>query len=354
MPAAAGVVGRVGRGRLPAAGPLAARRRASTAPALAHVLSGTRSRRGAQRLEKLHQRMADDDPSRAQRAPVQRSRRRVPPRSAGTPPSPRSGASPPVSGSAPDRLDLPITALSGGERRRVELARILFAGSDLLLLDEPTNHLDIDAKQWLMQFLRSYRGALLVISHDLELLDQAITRVLHLDEGELIEYRGTYSQYLAPREGRRGAPHQARGAAGRSEIHRLSALADSMRGQTEKRARIAKTLDHRVEKLARQPGHRGQAPSASCRVRLPDPPRGGRDRARGRGPREGVRPQDGVRGRDVRRRARRADAHARPQRRGQDHAAARRSSASSKPTSGRSPSATRCRSATTRRSTRRS
>ena len=49
-----------------------------------------------------------------------------------------------------DRLDLPISALSGGERRRVELARILFAGDDLLLLDEPTNHLDIDAKQWLM------------------------------------------------------------------------------------------------------------------------------------------------------------------------------------------------------------
>ena len=67
-----------------------------------------------------------------------------------------------------DRLDLNIDALSGGERRRVELARILFAGSDLLLLDEPTNHLDNDAKQWLITFLRSYRGALLVISHDLE------------------------------------------------------------------------------------------------------------------------------------------------------------------------------------------
>ena len=75
----------------------------------------------------------------------------------------------------------PIGVLSGGERRRVELARILFAGSDVLCLDEPTNHLDIDAKEWLMGFLRSYRGALLVISHDLELLDEAITRVLHLD-----------------------------------------------------------------------------------------------------------------------------------------------------------------------------
>ena len=75
-----------------------------------------------------------------------------------------------------DRLDLPLTALSGGERRRTELARILFAGSDLLMLDEPTNHLDIDAKEWLLEFLRTYRGSLLVVSHDLQLLDNSITR----------------------------------------------------------------------------------------------------------------------------------------------------------------------------------
>ncbi|MET0728214.1 MAG: ATP-binding cassette domain-containing protein, partial [Acidimicrobiales bacterium] len=64
-----------------------------------------------------------------------------------------------------ERLDLPISALSGGQRRRVEIARILFAGSDILLLDESTNHLDRDAKEWLLGFMRAYRGALLVISH---------------------------------------------------------------------------------------------------------------------------------------------------------------------------------------------
>ena len=103
------------------------------------------------------------------------------------------------------RLDQPISTLSGGERRRVELARILFAGSDVLCLDEPTNHLDVDAKAWLLGFLRQYKGALLVISHDLELLDESITRVLHLDRatehdvGEIFEYRGTYSQYQRAR-----------------------------------------------------------------------------------------------------------------------------------------------------------
>jgi ATPase subunit of ABC transporter with duplicated ATPase domains len=173
-----------------------------------------------------------------------------------------------------DRLDLPISALSGGERRRVELARILFAGSDLLLLDEPTNHLDVDAKNWLMAFLRSFRGALLVISHDLALLDSAITRVLHLDEGELVEYKGTYTQYLNARkadEERRAkiASHQ------QSEINRLKSLADSMRHQTAKRARIAKSLDKRVDRMVEQKVEVGKR-ERTLRVKLPEPPRPGK------------------------------------------------------------------------------
>jgi len=85
-----------------------------------------------------------------------------------------------------DRVDLALGVLSGGERRRVEIARVLFADADLLLLDEPTNHLDSDAKSWLMDFLRDYRGAVIVVSHDLALLDASITRVLHLDAGRLV------------------------------------------------------------------------------------------------------------------------------------------------------------------------
>jgi ATPase subunit of ABC transporter with duplicated ATPase domains len=177
-------------------------------------------------------------------------------------------------GLAADRLDLPIGALSGGERRRVELARILFAGDDLLLLDEPTNHLDVDAKEWLMTFLRTFRGALLVISHDLALLDQAITRILHLDDGELIEYRGTYSQYLVARqedEARRAklATRQE------SEIVRLKSLADVMRRQTQSRARTAKSLDTRVERMRREQVHAAKA-ERTLKVKLPDPPRAGK------------------------------------------------------------------------------
>ncbi|MGH9077912.1 MAG: ABC-F family ATP-binding cassette domain-containing protein [Acidimicrobiales bacterium] len=178
-------------------------------------------------------------------------------------------------GLAADRSDLPVGVLSGGERRRVDLARILFAGSDVLMLDEPTNHLDSDAKSWLMGFLRGYRGALLVVSHDLALLDEAITRVLHLDEGQAVEYRGTYSQYRDARA--KDESRQAK-VAGRqqAEIKRLSDLASSMRHQTAKRARVAKSLDKRVTRL------RGAAVAApgrgerSYRVRFPAPPHSGR------------------------------------------------------------------------------
>ena len=177
-------------------------------------------------------------------------------------------------GLANDRLALPVRALSGGERRRLELARILFGGSDLLMLDEPTNHLDADAKFWLMKFLASYRGALIVVSHDIKLLDAAITRILHVDREQVVEYRGTYSQY---REARAQDEIRLRALAGRQEqeIRRLKTLADSMRGQTAKRARKAKTLDTRVEKLAAKKVE-GPAREQRVKFRFPEPPHSGK------------------------------------------------------------------------------
>jgi ATPase subunit of ABC transporter with duplicated ATPase domains len=174
-----------------------------------------------------------------------------------------------------DRAQLPLSALSGGERRRVELARILFGGTENLVLDEPTNHLDVDAKEWLMTFLRSYRGALLVVSHDLELLDQAITKVLHLDDADLREYKGTYSQYVAARAQdedrlRRIAARQ------QAEIGRLSTLADRMRHSSSKRARTAKSLDKRVERLSSDAVTPIRT-ARTVRYRFPPPPHSGRD-----------------------------------------------------------------------------
>ncbi|MEG3599352.1 MAG: ABC-F family ATP-binding cassette domain-containing protein [Actinomycetota bacterium] len=174
-----------------------------------------------------------------------------------------------------DRMELELGVLSGGERRRVELARILFAGSDVLCLDEPTNHLDIDAKQWLLGFLRQYRGALLVISHDLELLDEAITRVLHLDRpnegdtGHLIEYRGTYTQYVSARA--EDERRQAKLAAQQKrEIARMQMVVDRFGAKATKAA-----MAHNMEKrIARLESDRVNAPDKGRRieVRFPEPP----------------------------------------------------------------------------------
>jgi ATPase subunit of ABC transporter with duplicated ATPase domains len=181
-------------------------------------------------------------------------------------------------GLRPDRLDLPIGVLSGGERRRVELARILFAGSDALLLDEPTNHLDVDAKEWLLAFLRSYRGALLVISHDLELLDEAITRVLHLDRveemahGTIVEYRGTYTQYLTARaddEARQARKALLQG----KEIARLQGIVDRF-GAKATKATMAHSIEKRINRLD---ADRVDAPRKGrvLQVKFPDPPPSG-------------------------------------------------------------------------------
>jgi ATPase subunit of ABC transporter with duplicated ATPase domains len=177
-----------------------------------------------------------------------------------------------------DRLSSQLSVLSGGERRRVELARILFAGSDTLLLDEPTNHLDIDAKTWLLGFLRDYRGALLVISHDLELLDEAITRVLHLDRaqedsiGEIVEYRGTYTQYLSSR-----AADESRLAKKASlqekEVARLQGVVDRFGAKASKAA-----MAHSIEKrIARIEDTKVEGPSKDrqLKVRFPEPPAAG-------------------------------------------------------------------------------
>ena len=141
---------------------------------LTHVLSGRGLDEAMVRLEKLRVRL-EEDASDAQRRAHTRALTTSSSTPVGTRPSPRCAVSAAGLGLGRDRLDLPIGVLSGGERRRVELARILFAGSDLLLLDEPTNHLDNDARDWLLGFLAKYRGALVVVSHDLNLLDAAIT-----------------------------------------------------------------------------------------------------------------------------------------------------------------------------------
>ncbi len=149
-----------------------------------------------------------------------------------------------------DELHQPVATMSGGQRRRVELARILFTETDVLLLDEPTNHIDLDAKDWLMSYLADYKGGLLVVSHDLPLLDQAITSVLSLEGGKIETYKGNYTHFLDERERRR----QQRLRDRRQQDLKLAQLETTInrfKGKTEKMARKAKTLETRAQRIRR-------------------------------------------------------------------------------------------------------
>ena len=98
--------------------------------------------------------------------------------------------------------DAPVTHLSGGERRRVALCKLLLQKPDLLLLDEPTNHLDAESVLWLEQHLQSYEGAVIAITHDRYFLDHVAEWIAEVDRGNLYPYEGNYSTYLEKKRAR--------------------------------------------------------------------------------------------------------------------------------------------------------
>ncbi len=171
----------------------------------------------------------------------------------------------------PDRvLAQPLATLSGGQRRRVELARILFADAQTLLLDEPTNHLDADSVAWLRDHLRAFRGGLVVISHDTALLEALVGKVFHLDADthQLDIYNVGWQAYLQQRETdarrrRREHANASRQAAA------LQTQADKMRAKATK-AKAAQGMQRRAERLLAGVSAE-RAPQRVARIRFPEP-----------------------------------------------------------------------------------
>jgi len=189
----------------------------------------------------------------------------------------------------PDRvLGQTLRTLSGGQRRRVELARILFADGDIagesatLLLDEPTNHLDADSITWLRDFLRQHQGGLVVISHEVGLLDAVVNKVWHLDANRaaLDVYNVGWKTYLQQRETDERRRHRERANAER-KIEALRSQADKMRAKATK-ARAAHQMDRRADVLAAGLPDR-RVSDKVARLRFPTPAPCGRTPLRAEG-----------------------------------------------------------------------
>jgi len=168
-------------------------------------------------------------------------------------------------------FDRRAKAMSGGWIMRARLARLLVMEPDLLLLDEPTNHLDLLALLWLQNYLKNYSGAVLLISHDRQFMDEVVTQVHEISEKKLVAYTGNYEAYLRQREER----YELQLAAYKNqqkEIQSLQEFADRFRAVPSKASQAMSKLKQieRMELIEKPP-----APRKPFRFQIPPPPRGG-------------------------------------------------------------------------------
>ena len=135
--------------------------------------------------------------------------------------------------------DAPLSSLSGGERRRVALCRLLLATPDVLLLDEPTNHLDADTVAWLERYLQSYRGTVVLVTHDRYFLDNVVSWILEIDRGQALPFSGNYSAWLENKEERLRREERSEAAHRRALEEELAWVRRGARGrQAQNKARL--------------------------------------------------------------------------------------------------------------------
>jgi ATP-binding cassette subfamily F protein 3 len=168
-------------------------------------------------------------------------------------------------------FDRPARALSGGWIMRAHLARLLVMEPDLLLLDEPTNHLDLESLQWFQEYLRSYPGAIVMISHDREFLNQLVGSIVEIAHAKLVRYRGDWDSYIeqkAAREEQQLAAYKNQ----QKEIASLQLFADRFRAKASKASQAQSKLKQidRIKKIA-APVARGK----TIKFHFPQPVRSG-------------------------------------------------------------------------------
>src|SRR3954454_17081741 len=168
-------------------------------------------------------------------------------------------------------FDRPARALSGGWIMRAHLARLLVMEPDLLLLDEPTNHLDLESLQWFQEYLKTYPGAILMISHDREFLNQLVGSVVEIAHTSLIRYRGNWDSYVEQKAAR-GEQQLAAYKNQQKEIASLQQFADRFRAKASKASQAQSKLKQiaRMDKIAAP-----EAAGKTIKFRFPQPLRSG-------------------------------------------------------------------------------
>ncbi len=152
-------------------------------------------------------------------------------------------------GFAKDTWSLETKNLSGGQKNRLGMARLLLANADILLLDEPTNHLDVQAVEWLETFLQSYDKTYVIISHDRYFLDRTTNKIIEIENGKAVSYKGNYSQFLIEREERREIQRREFENQ-QSYIKNTEAFVrKNLEGQKTKQAKSRRTLLARLERV---------------------------------------------------------------------------------------------------------
>lgn len=146
-----------------------------------------------------------------------------------------------------DSWQMETEKLSGGQQNRLGLACLLLSEPDVLLLDEPTNHLDVSAVEWLEEFLRTYKAAFVIISHDRYFLDRASQRIIEVENGQATSYKGNYSHYIVEREERREIQQRAYENQQRLIAKTEEFIRKNLAGQKTKQAKSRRTMLQRLE-----------------------------------------------------------------------------------------------------------